>query len=123
MTKPVADQHDNDGELDLREALASDEQLLGPESYEVALRAHELANVLASRGELSEAVALYERALEIKRQVLGPRHPELAATLHNLAVLHESAGSPDEARSLWAEGLAVVATDAENSLDAPCERA
>lgn len=102
------DEDSRDAEVRLRADLATDEEIVGVDSYEVAAKSHELANVLAARGEFAEAVTLYERALTIKRRVLGGHHPDVVTTLHNLALLHEAAGNPTEARSLWAEGLAVV---------------
>lgn len=97
-------------ELDLQAA----ELLAGgtdgkPDSHETAVQAHQLAKVLAGRGRVDDAVALYRRAVDIKQRVLGEGHPDVATTLHNLALLLEADGRTEEARSLWAQARAVLA--------------
>jgi hypothetical protein len=97
-----------DAELLLRRALITFEAILGPESAEVAVVSHELAQILAAGGRGDEARWLYERALGIRRQVLGPSHPEVATTLHNLALFHEAEGRVTESAALWAEARAML---------------
>ena len=93
-------------ELQVAELLAEDGA--GPDSYETAVRAHQLAKQLAMSGRVDEAAALYRRAIAIKQEVLGPSDPEVASTLHNLALLFKAAGRAEEAESLWAEARAVL---------------
>lgn len=87
-----------------------------PESPESALRCEELAGLLAARGEIDDATALYERAVAIKRQVLGPRHPDLARTLHDLALLQQSSGLVEEAGALWAEARRILDLEMRRNL-------
>jgi CHAT domain-containing protein/tetratricopeptide (TPR) repeat protein len=58
---------------------------LGPDHPFVARGLDSLAEVVASRGQLTRAHALYERALTIRRRALGADHPQVAWTLTNLA--------------------------------------
>lgn len=93
-------------ELQVAELLAEDGP--GPDSYETANRAHQLAKRLATAGRVDEAAALYRQSIAIKQRVLGPNDPEVATTLHNLALLLKVAGRADEAESIWAEARAVL---------------
>jgi eukaryotic-like serine/threonine-protein kinase len=61
-----------------------------PDPTGTMLAAHysSLANVLYAAGEPEEAVALHERALDIRENALGPEHPDVAESLDNLANVH-----------------------------------
>ncbi|MGH9281807.1 MAG: tetratricopeptide repeat protein [Acidimicrobiales bacterium] len=95
-----------DLDREVAELLAEDG--LAASSYETAVRAHQLAKILADAGRTDQAAALYRRSVRIKQRVLGPNHPEVATTLHNLALLFKTMGHVEEARSLWAEARAVL---------------
>ncbi|CAH3024141.1 unnamed protein product, partial [Porites evermanni] len=49
----------------------------------------------------SEALPLYERALQIYEEMLGTSHPRVAETLVNLAKLLYDLGSPEKAAHLY----------------------
>jgi tetratricopeptide (TPR) repeat protein len=85
-----------------RRALAKQEVATGPASEPVAV----CLNALSHLVELSEGIALLERALPTDRRVLGLRHPQTATTAANLAGLLVHARRFDEAARLATEALA-----------------
>lgn len=68
--------------------LAQREKQLGPNHPDVAEACSNLAILYNQKGETSQALPLYERALKIYEKHFGPEHPEVAHTLTDLAVLH-----------------------------------
>ena len=62
----------------MRRALAIDEQSLGPDHPNVAIRLNNLAQLLKATNRLAEAEPLMRRALAIDEQSLGPDHPNVA---------------------------------------------
>ena len=97
--QPAAGQQD--AESRLRRSVLALGARQRPGSLELADACHELATLLAGRGEPEEAALFYERAAAIRLELLGPGHPALAATLHNLALAREAAGQTEEAHSVW----------------------
>ena len=67
-----------------RQALVIKENLLGPDSVEVALTRQNLGSLLISLGRLPEGVALLESAVAILDRSLVPSHPFLVRAHENL---------------------------------------
>ncbi len=72
-----------------------------------ASRVNGLANVQVRAGLYAEALALYQRSLEIQEAALGPDHPRLANNLNNIAIVHYSLGDYAAARALLGRALAI----------------
>lgn len=53
----------------------------------------DLASVLADRGAVTEAEALYSEALDAQRDELGPRHPQTLGAMHNMGALLAQTGA------------------------------
>lgn len=69
----------------LARALANMEEITGPRAPQVAAPARNLGHVLLERGELAEARASYQRALDITVEAVGHEHPDVANVLEPLA--------------------------------------
>ncbi|MBN1813057.1 MAG: tetratricopeptide repeat protein [Anaerolineae bacterium] len=84
---------DYQGALDaLERALKVDEEILGPEHENVALRLSNLGSSLKHLGRFGEAQAAFERALAIDEALFGPEHENVAGDLKRLGeVLYELA--------------------------------
>jgi tetratricopeptide (TPR) repeat protein len=65
----------------------------------VARTLGDLGPVLAELGELAEARAQLERALEIFETAYGPNHPQVANTLHSLGVVLRQLGKLPQAEA------------------------
>jgi len=89
----------------LRDALAINEKMLGPELTAEGL--NNLARLLHDQGNLAEARPLHERALAIREKALGPEHPDTAISLNNLATLLHDQGNLAEARALHERALSI----------------
>ncbi len=74
------------------QALALEEQFLGPHHPNVGAVLTTVAECLRHRGKFSEAAPLYERALVIGERVYGPKHHNVAVALGNLGVLFRDQG-------------------------------
>ena len=90
------------GELDLAESLAVWSVLYrrasqGERHLEYAAGLARLAGILRARGDLAQAMLLFEKALAIRRQALGEHH-ELVEILLPMAELYDDIGNNDEAR-------------------------
>ena len=59
-----------------------------------------LGNVRAMRGELDDALQLWQRSAEILERRLGPDSRELADVLENVAIVHEQQGRQEQAKAL-----------------------
>jgi hypothetical protein len=66
------------------------------------------ARALATRGELRDAQAMLEQALEPAATMLGPDHPEVLAATRLLAFLHRELGELSDARRILEEALAAA---------------
>ncbi|EDM74916.1 serine/threonine protein kinase [Plesiocystis pacifica SIR-1] len=66
-----------------------------------------LGAIQASTGEQDEALASFERALEIWRGLFGEEHPATAKALGNLAVVHMMREELDEAIAIQERALAI----------------
>ena len=71
------------------------------ELAEFAALMHQVARVFDEHGMLDEALALYERALQIKETALGPDHPSTADTRYNMALLFKQQDMNAKAKELF----------------------
>jgi len=91
----------------IRRALAIDEQSLGSEHSNVAIRLCSLAALLQATNRLGEAEPLLRRALAIDEQSYGHEHPHVARDLNNLALLLKATNRRAEAESLLRRALVI----------------
>jgi CHAT domain-containing protein/tetratricopeptide (TPR) repeat protein len=95
-------------EARVREALAIQEKILGPESIVIGSYLNNLAEVHVHQGRYAEAEAIHRRALQITEKVLGPDHADVANRLGNLAISLAYQGRVDEAEGLQRRALAIA---------------
>ena len=88
-------------------SLEIDEQQLGADHLDTAIKLNNLAVLYKSMGRYSEAEPLYERSLHICEQHLGADHPDTAIRLNNLAVLYESMERYSKAEPLYVRSLQI----------------
>lgn len=95
-----------------RRALELAERNTDPSSLRVAAVLNATASARLARGDQQQALALYERVLEIRRQQLGPQHPETGharnnagLTLKNMGRLPEAADQLRQARTILEASL------------------
>jgi tetratricopeptide (TPR) repeat protein len=79
----------------------------GPDDPRVALMLDELGTVLVKLGDLSEGLAVHERALRIKEREFGSEDPRIAATLNNLGCALVEQGSAARACELHERALRI----------------
>jgi len=86
----MAAQRDYAGaEKELREVLTRRQQRIPDHPDSLAAR-HEIARMLAAKGNISEARAEFQDVLATKTRVLGPDHPSTAMTVHEIESLAAS---------------------------------
>lgn len=95
----------------LDEARALQERVLEPDHPEVAFRLTREANLAYGQGELSRALELGQRALDVMRVRLRPDHPRVAMTLHNLGTYHVEARDLASAARFLGEALELRSAD------------
>jgi tetratricopeptide (TPR) repeat protein len=91
----------------IRRALTIDEQRLGTDHFNVAVRLNNLAQLLHATNRLAEAEPLMQHALEIVENTLGPQHPHVASAVNNLAQLLKDANRLAEAEPLMRRALEI----------------
>ena len=67
----------------------------------------QLGSALERAGRGTEALGVYERAMQAFEQALGKEHPDVAGKLGYLADLHENLGQHAEAEALYTRSLAI----------------
>ena len=60
-----------------------------------------LENLYKSQGKITEAEAMYERALVGKEKTLGPKHSSTLCTVDNLGSLYKSQGKITEVEAMY----------------------
>ncbi len=80
------------------------------EPYLIADGLGNLAMIKMHRGQLDQAIALYEEAIALTRQVYGERHPYVAIQLENLGDVYRLKREFDQANALLDEVLAIRET-------------
>lgn len=98
----------------LRDAMAAFELGPGPTSHAVALTARKLAEFLAGRGRIAEAISLAKLVLEVEKARLGATHFVVVNLMHDLALLYDTDGHQEMAVELWQEAERAVASAAVN---------
>jgi serine/threonine protein kinase/tetratricopeptide (TPR) repeat protein len=91
----------------LKEGLALREQVLGPESKEVAASLESVGILLQRTGQYEEARPILERALAIREKICMPVDPAVASALNNLANLMADVGENERAKQLYERSIAV----------------
>ncbi|KAL3938790.1 MAG: hypothetical protein SGBAC_006376 [Bacillariaceae sp.] len=76
-----------------------------PETADTATSYISRAVVLQNQGKLEEAMALYQKALDIRLKVLGPDHEGTAGAYVGLANVEHDQGRPEEAMVLFQKAL------------------
>lgn len=92
-------------------ALAFNERLHGAASAETAASLSGVGATLLDRGERGDgerALALLQRALEVREAVLPPQAPERSSSLGNLAAAYDQLGRPAEALPLHQRAVALA---------------
>ena len=89
----------------LRRALTIDENSLGQDHHNVAVRLNNLAQLLQDTNRLAEAEPLMRRALTIDENSFGQDHPNVAIRLNNLARLLQDTNRLTEAEPLLRRAL------------------
>jgi tetratricopeptide (TPR) repeat protein len=91
----------------LRDALAIDEKVLGPEHPYTGASLNNLALLLKDQGDFAAARPLQERAVAIAERTLGPEHHVTATCLNNLALVLQAQRDFAAARPLHERALAI----------------
>ena len=95
-------------ELLYRQALEIRRKTLGETHPDYAMGLNNLAVLLLTMGQYTEAEPLHRQALEIGRKTLGEAHPDYATGLNNLAGVLEAVGRYAEAEPLYQQAVEVV---------------
>ncbi len=91
----------------LEQALASGQTAFGPEHVTVAQTLHDLAVVLADKGDYTAAATRLEQALAMRRALLGSEHADVAVTLSELGRVYQDLGLNARAEPLQREALRI----------------
>jgi tetratricopeptide (TPR) repeat protein len=97
-----------EAELHLREALTIFETRLGTSHPDVGRSLEGLRAVLVSRGRLTDALPVQERAVRIFRSAFGDANASTAVALSGLASIHWGLNEPAEAVALQRQALATL---------------
>ena len=68
---------------------------------------HRAGEYLFWRARYAEALALTQRAVELRQQALGATHPDVAESMNNLGVMHSDQGHSVEALTLHQQALSI----------------
>jgi tetratricopeptide (TPR) repeat protein len=85
---------------------ATSAQLLGPGHAQSLLSRERLADAYAASGRLSEALPVFEAALDDREATFGPHHPETVTARLTVANALHAAGRESEAIELYEQVLA-----------------
>jgi uncharacterized protein (DUF2164 family) len=66
---------------------------------------HNLGLLYANQGKLTEAEAMYSRALQGYEEALGPKHTSTLSTVNNLGNLYKDQGKLAEAEAMYSRAL------------------
>jgi eukaryotic-like serine/threonine-protein kinase len=95
----------------LERAIAIRQDVLGPESPDLASSLIHLAWIHRIRGEHAEAIRLAGRALAIRRAVLPSDHPDIAEAVYQLG---RATPDPKAAEALYREALELLEVSGRN---------
>ena len=96
-----------EAESELRDIIAIQERVLGPEHPDTLSSRNNLANALSSQGKYAEAEAEHRAVLAIRERVLGPEHPDTLSSRNNLANALYAQGKYAEAEEVHRAVLAI----------------
>jgi len=105
----AVEQQENLGELLQDSLVAADPELASMYSL--------LASARHARGEVSQGIGLYRKALQMQRKMLRPSHPDLVATQIGLARAWRDSGSPDLAMQIIEEVEAALRTGPHEGME------
>ncbi len=80
---------------------------MGPQHPNVAASLYNLAGLCKTRGNFSEAVTFYKRALEIREITYGQEHKSVVPVLRSLAKLYKSLGQINEGQKYSQKAKAI----------------
>jgi Tfp pilus assembly protein PilF len=101
------DRYDEAGRT-LDGVLAVELAQLGPGHPDLAYTLNSLGTVADAQGRHGDALALYQRALDIRRNALPAGHPSIATVLSNMAGAYRDLGAMIEARDSYSQALAIL---------------
>ena len=107
----------------LRQGLAIDRAVYGPEHVTVGFDLNELAVVFRARGQPDSAIPLLRDALALSRQLVGDSHRNTLAVTTNLARALRESGRLAEAEPLFRAGARAVRARQRGHSRAPAQRA
>jgi tetratricopeptide (TPR) repeat protein len=87
--------------------LAIQEEILGPEHFQVSVTLDNLASIYCRRGQFESALDLSRRAEQIARKAFGDQHPLTCLRANKVAVLYADLGRFPEAEALLRRTLEV----------------
>jgi tetratricopeptide (TPR) repeat protein len=90
------------GEAKERRALALAEDLVGPESFQVADGLNDLAVTLVSEGHLREAVQIFKQSYERHARIFGEPHWRTVNVMRNIGIVQLLLDEPRECEA-WME--------------------
>ncbi|CAF5046194.1 unnamed protein product, partial [Rotaria sp. Silwood1] len=68
---------------------------------------HQIGSTKRDKGEYREAIANYEKSLEIRQQFLGPNHPNMTRSYNNIGLVYHSMGEYSKALSYHEKALEI----------------
>jgi tetratricopeptide (TPR) repeat protein len=107
LASVLADEHATEEALEKLE-LAEGSAREVKDLHTLAALAHNGAFVLSRAGRIDDAIASFERAVDLNTQVYGPQHREVAASRASLGMELLGAGRTDEARTQLQTALVIV---------------
>lgn len=84
----------------LKTSLAQYEKMFGPNNFDVAKTADNLAQAYAGQANFASAEPLYLKSLQIREKLLGQNNPKLADSLEKYATVLKKANKDEEAASI-----------------------
>jgi Tfp pilus assembly protein PilF len=109
----ATEQHFDEAEQVLAEALAEDRKRSGPDGAATARGLSQLGNLYLRQGRAADALPLLEQAAAIDQQRLGPAHPFIADDLYDLGLVYDALKRGEEARRAFLASIAVLERGAE----------
>ena len=89
-----------------REAMVSQQRILGPDHLNTLRASANLAAMLSKEGRLQESESLQKQTLATRERILGPDHPDTLMSEFNLGELLDKEGRLAEAEALQRRNLA-----------------
>ncbi|MCP2324088.1 Tfp pilus assembly protein PilF [Hamadaea flava] len=90
----------------LRDVLADESRIYGPDAPDVQTTGHVLAGTLAALGRWAEAEELFREVVATRQRVLGRADPSTLSSGHELGWVLSNQSRPDEAEEVYRDVLA-----------------